>query len=70
MRKAIKQFSWDSSFKNLDVNEMVFLFNRAIRNILSNYIPHEIIICDERDPSSINNRVKGLILVNFKVISQ
>ena len=61
MRKAIKQFSWDRSFKNLDVNGMVFWFNRAVRNILSNYIPHEIIICDERDPPLIHNRVKGLI---------
>ena len=40
---------------------MVFLFNRAIKNILSNYIPHEIIICDDRDPPWINNRVKELI---------
>ena len=45
IRKAIKQFSWNRSFKNLDVNEMTFLFNRTIKNILSNYIPH-----DNRDP--------------------
>ena len=52
---------WDSSFKNLEVNEMVFLFNRTIKIILSNYIPHEIIICDDRDPPWIRNRVKELI---------
>ena len=40
---------------------MVFLFNRTIKNILSNYIPHEIIICDDRDPPWINNRVKEII---------
>ena len=57
----LEQFSWDRSFKNLDVNEMVFLFNRTIKNILSNYIPHEIIICDDRDPPWINNKVKELI---------
>ena len=39
---------------------MVFLFNRAIKNILSNYIPYELIICDDRDPPWINNRVKEL----------
>ena len=33
IRKAIEQFSWDRSFKNLDVNEMVFLFNRTIKKI-------------------------------------
>ena len=61
IRKAIEQFSSDRSFKNLDVNEMVFSFNRTIKNILSNYIQHEIIICDDRDPPWINNRVKELI---------
>ena len=61
IRKAIQQFSWDSSFKKLDVNEMVFSFNRTIKNILSNYIAHEIIICDDRDPPWINNGVKELI---------
>ena len=61
IRKAIERLSWDRSFKNLDVNEMVFLFNRTIKNILSNYIPHEIIICDDRDPPWINNKVKELI---------
>ena len=61
IRKAIEQFSWDRSLKNLDINEMVFLFNRIIKNIISNYIPHEIIICDDRDPPWINNRVKELI---------
>ena len=51
----------NSFFKDLDVNEMVFLFNRAIKNIISNYNPHEIIICDDRNPPWINNRVKELI---------
>ena len=40
---------------------MVFLFNRTIKNILSNYIPHESIICHDWDPPWINNRVKELI---------
>ena len=40
---------------------MVFLFNRTIKNILSNYIPHEIFICDDRDAPWINNRVKELL---------
>ena len=40
---------------------MVFLFNRTMKNILSNYIPNEIIICDDRDPPCISNGVKELI---------
>ena len=62
IRKAKEQFSWDRPFKNLEVKEIVFLFNRTFKIVLSNYIPHEIIICDDRDPPWINNRVKELII--------
>ena len=61
IRKPIEQLLWNRSFKYLEANEMAFLFNRTIKNILSNYIPHEIIICDDRDPPWINNRVKEII---------
>ena len=57
---TIEQFARNKSFKNLDVNEMVFLFNRIIKYI-SNYIPHEIIICNDQDPAWINNGVKKII---------
>ena len=40
---------------------MVFLFNRTTKNIPSNYIPHETIICDDKDPSWFNNNIKQLI---------
>ena len=61
IRKVIEQFSWSRSFKNLNINEMGFLCNRTIKDILSNYIPHEIIICDYRDPPLINKRIRELI---------
>ena len=40
---------------------MVHLFNKTIKNILSNYIPHETITCDDRDPPWINSKIKQLI---------
>ena len=48
---------------------MVFLFNWIIKDILSNYIPHETIICENRDPLWINNRVEELMrkMIFFKV---
>ena len=49
IRKAINGFQWEKSFQNMSVNYMVNLYNRAIKNILQNYIPHEIITCDDRD---------------------
>ena len=40
---------------------MVFLFNKTIKNTFSNFIPHEAVTCDDRDPPWINNNIKQLI---------
>ena len=45
----------------MNVNDMVHLFNRTIKNILRNFIPHETITCDDRDPPWINSSVTRLI---------
>ena len=46
----------------MNVNDMVNLFNRTIKNILRNVIPHETITCDHRDPPWINSSIRRLIL--------
>ena len=61
IKRAVEQFLGEKSFRNLRINEMVYLFNKTIKNILSNYIPHETITCDDRDPPWINNKIKQLI---------
>ena len=38
------------------------MFNKTIKNIMSNHILHETIICDDRDPPWINKDLKQLIL--------
>ena len=48
-------------FTNIDVNEKVNLLNKTIKNIIRNYIPHETITCDDRDPPWINKDIKELI---------
>ena len=40
---------------------MVNLLNRTIKNILYNFIPHEIITCDYRDPPWTDNSKRHLI---------
>ena len=45
----------------MNVNDMVHLFNRTVKNILHNFIPHEIITCDDRNTPWINSSVKRLI---------
>ena len=61
IQRAIEQFSWEKCFRNLNINEMVLVFNKTIKNIFSNFIPHEIVTCDDRDPPWINNNIKQLI---------
>ena len=40
---------------------MKWPFNKTIKNIFSNFIPHETVTCDDRDPPWINNNIKQLI---------
>ena len=40
---------------------MVFLFNKNIKNIFSNFIPYETVTCDDRGPCWINKNIKQLI---------
>ena len=61
IRKAIDQFPRAMRFPNIDVNKKVNLFNKTIKNIIQNYIPHETITCDDRDPPWMNKDIKELI---------
>ena len=58
LRRAMKEFNLESAFFNLDIIKMVFVCNATIKNIMANFIPHEAIISDDRDPPQINNRIK------------
>ena len=61
IKNGINGFSWERSFASLDVNDKVYLFNKTIENVLSNFISHEIISFENRDPPWINSQVKHLI---------
>ena len=61
MKRAINNFNWEKAFSNTNINEKVSLFNKTILNILNNNIPHETIICDDKDPAWFNSRIKSLI---------
>ena len=58
IKRAIKELNWERAFSNTNVNEEVNVFNRTI---LSYFIPHEIIVCDDKDPTWFNNRIRTLI---------
>ena len=60
-RRAISNFNWEKAFYNTNVTKKVSIFNETILNVLSNYIPHETLTCDDKDPSCFNSRIKSLL---------
>ena len=38
IRRAMNQFNWEGDFFNLNINEMVPVFNATIKNIMANFI--------------------------------
>ena len=69
IRQAISRFPWDNRFANINVNEQVQLFTQTIINIISNYIPHETITCDDSNPPWIDEKIKKLILHKNRTFS-
>ena len=43
---------------------MIFLFNKTVQDIISNYIPHETVTFVDKGTPWINKNVKVLILQN------
>ena len=62
IRKSIDEFSRERYFGNTSVNNKVHMFNKTVKNIMSNHIPHKTIICNDRDPPWTNKDFKQLIL--------
>ena len=61
IRRGITDFNWDRAFLNTNVNQKVCIFSNTITNILSNFIPHETIVCDDKDPTWLNKAITSLI---------
>ena len=64
-RRSINEFDWDRAFANKHVDEKVLIFNITVLNVLSNLIPHEVIVCDDKDPPWFNEKIK--LLINEKL---
>ena len=62
IRRAIDQFDWVRALSNVNVGEKVYFFTTTLLNIIQNFIPHEAITCDDRDPPWINKEIKKLML--------
>ena len=61
IRRAISNFNWEKTFYKTNVTKKVSIFNETILNVLSNYIPNEILTYDDEDPPWFNSRIKSLL---------
>ena len=62
IRRAIDQFDWVRALSNVNVDEKVYFFTKMLLNIIQNFIPHETVICDDRNLPWINKEIKKLML--------
>ena len=61
IQSAINEFDWTKALPNVSVDEKVCYFTKKLLDIIHNFIPHEIIIFDDRDPPWINNEIEKLM---------
>ena len=61
IRRSINEFYWDRAFADKHVDEEVLIFNKTVLKVLSNFLPHEVIVCDDKNPRWFNGKIKSLI---------
>ena len=50
IKQSIDEFDWDRAFANKRVDKKVLIFNKTVLNVLSYFIPNEVIVCNDKDP--------------------
>ena len=61
IQQAIREFNWERAFHRKNINEKVSILNNTINNVLSNFIPHETITCDDKKPQWFNKNIINII---------
>ena len=61
IQQAIREFNRKRAFHKNNINEKVSILNNTINNVLSNFIPHETITCDDRKLPWFNKNIINLI---------
>ena len=61
INQSIDQFDWDTLFLGKEIENQISLFNTTLLNIFKNFIPNKLIVCNDKDPPWINDKIKELI---------
>ena len=67
IRKALEVFDWQKAFSGKTINEKVSILTNTIINIMSNYVPNEVVTIDDRESPRINDKIKNLIQTKKKL---
>ena len=49
------------AFLNVNLNKNYYFFNETIPNTIRNFIPYEIVTCDDNDPPYMTRPIKNAI---------
>ena len=67
IKNSIKSVNWEFLLNNKTVNGQVPVFNQAIINIFSNFIPNKLVTFNDRDSPWMNDFVKNKIKWKHKI---
>ena len=70
IKSALENIDWPTIFAGLDVYDMTELLTSKCINILSQYIPNNIITCDDRDPPWMTAALKSAIKPKRRVYNK
>ena len=48
IKRSFENFNWQNAFLNCNPNEQVSVLTKAVLNIMSNFIPNETVLVDDR----------------------
>ena len=52
---------WEELFANKPVESQMSELNNLLLNIYSKYIPNKTVLCDDKDPPWMTNRIRDVI---------
>ena len=61
IKRAVSEFNWQRAFLNTTVDEKVGIFTKILFDIAGNFILHETILCNDKDPPWFNKKIRTLI---------
>ena len=61
INRAINAIEWEELFANKPVESQMSELNNLLLNIYSKYIPSKTVLCDDKDPPWMTNRIRDVI---------